>query len=105
MPSEPDVKVEARSWLDASTGADIGTLNRVQSEKLLTALYAAGAETVWVVNPFHGFGKYPFADTLHIKAGFDTVARVMARLANFHPEKTELLKYEPGWHLIRAWWD
>ena len=103
MPSELAVKVEASSWFQDSKDADIGRLDRRQSKKLLTALYAAGAETVWVVDPTNN--KFPFADTLHIKVGLNTVAQVMSRLANFHPDETELLKGEQGYHVIRAWWD
>lgn len=103
--SNEGVRVEAKAWLQDNKDADLGSLDRGQSQKLLSALYAAGAEVVWVLNPVMDEREIPWADTLHIKAGHETVAHVMSRLANFHPDETELLKDEPGCHTIRAWWD
>ena len=104
MPSEVDVKIEAKAWLHENKDADIGSLTRAQSEKLLTALYAAGASHVWALNPTGG-PTYPFTDTIYITTSYMTAARVMTRLANFHPDETELLKDGKGCHTIRAWWD
>lgn len=97
--------VEAKAWLQTYKDAEIGSLDNRQTKKLLTALYAAGADTVYAVNPKSQEAGYADTDTLHVSVGMMKVANVMTRLANFHPDETQLLKAAPGQHLIRAWWD
>jgi Flp pilus assembly protein TadD len=102
-----EVNLEAKSWLQDHKNAEINSLDRDQTEHLLAALYAAGADNVYIIKPALDSIGRSFTDTLHISASVHTVASVMARLANFHPDETSLLKDESksGTHLIRAWWD
>jgi hypothetical protein len=94
--SEP--KHEAKDWLIYHPEDTIGNLDRKQACKLVGALLKSGATSVKLAQPH--------TDTLWITIPTEMVARVMSRLANYHPDETEHLSSpHSGYHLIRAWWD
>lgn len=96
-------RIEAKVWLQNNADCEIGTLDVAQTKKLLTALYAAGAENVWIVKKYldHVFNH---TDVLHIEVGLLKVGNVMSRLANYHPDKVTLPSKD-GSRIVEAWWD
>lgn len=97
-------KIEAKVWLQENEDAEIGTLDAPKTKKLLTALYAAGADNVWIYKKYL-YPMFPRTDTLHINVSVLRVANVMSRLANFHPDETHLFTSSTGYHLVEAGWN
>lgn len=99
-----EVKLGAKAWLFGNSFAEIPALGRDLSGKLVGALHTAGGSEVYVyvLNP----PTDGAVDTLYISVSMEKTGPVMSRLANYHPDETELLSNDtPGWNTIRAWWD